>query len=109
MRLAPQAQTVQVVSRSALPPVAEPAEIDRLVSASIGGGQPIYRLDTDAIRDLRPDVLLSQDPCAVCAVPSGHVNAALEVLGCQAKFARSGDITAAHHRDRPQQDEKARW
>jgi iron complex transport system substrate-binding protein len=70
---------------SALPPLAEPAEIDRLVSASIGGGEPIYRLDTDAIRDLRPDVVLSQDLCAVCAVPSGHVNAALEVLGCQAK------------------------
>jgi iron complex transport system substrate-binding protein len=81
----PQAQTVQVVSYSALPPVAEPAEIDRLVSASISGGEPIYRLDTDAIRDLRPDVVLSQDLCAVCAVPSGHVNAALEVLGCQAE------------------------
>jgi iron complex transport system substrate-binding protein len=81
----PQAQTVQVVSHSALPPVAEPAEIDRLVSASIGGGEPIYRLDTDAIRDLRPDVVLSQDLCAVCAVPSGHVNAALEILGCQAE------------------------
>jgi iron complex transport system substrate-binding protein len=73
----PQAQTVQVVSHSALPPIAEPAEIDRLVSTSIGGGEPIYRLDTDAIRDLRPDVVLSQDLCAVCAVPSGHVNAAL--------------------------------
>ncbi len=81
----PQARTVQVVSRSALPPVAEPAEIDRLVSASIGGGQPIYRLDTDAISDLRPDLVLSQDLCAVCAVPSGHVNQALDVLGCQAE------------------------
>ena len=57
----PQARTVRVVSRSALPPVAEPAEIDRLVSASIGGGQPLYRLDIDAIRDLRPDLVLSQD------------------------------------------------
>jgi iron complex transport system substrate-binding protein len=81
----PQARTVQVVSRSALPAVAEPAEIDRLVSASIGGGQPLYRLDTDAIRDLRPDLVLSQDLCAVCAVPSGHVNQALDVLGCQAE------------------------
>ena len=81
----PQARTVQVVSRSALPPVAEPAEIDRLVSASIGGGQPIYRLDTDAIGDLRPDLVLAQDLCAVCAVPSGHVNQALDVLGCQAE------------------------
>jgi iron complex transport system substrate-binding protein len=81
----PQARTVQVVSRSALPPVAEPAEIDRLVSASIGGGQPLYRLDTDAIRNLRPDLVLAQDLCAVCAVPSGHVNQALDVLGCQAE------------------------
>jgi iron complex transport system substrate-binding protein len=81
----PQARTVQVVSRSVLPAVAEPAEIDRLVSASIGGGQPIYRLDTDAIRNLRPDLVLAQDLCAVCAVPSGHVNQALDVLGCQAE------------------------
>jgi iron complex transport system substrate-binding protein len=74
-----------VVSRSALPAVAEPAEIDRLVSASIGGGQPLYRLDTDAIGDLRPDLVLSQDLCAVCAVPSGQVNQALDVLGCRAE------------------------
>jgi iron complex transport system substrate-binding protein len=40
---------------------------------------------TDAIRDLRPDLVLSQDLCAVCAVPSGHVNQALDVLGCQAE------------------------
>jgi iron complex transport system substrate-binding protein len=81
----PQARTVQVVSRSALPAAADPAEIDRLVSASIGGGQPIYRLDTAAIRNLRPDLVLSQDLCAVCAVPSGHITQALEVLGCQAE------------------------
>jgi iron complex transport system substrate-binding protein len=81
----PQARRVRVVSRSALPAAAEPAEIDRLVSASISGGQPIYQLDTDAICDLRPDLVLSQDLCAVCAVPSGHVNQALDVLGCQAE------------------------
>jgi iron complex transport system substrate-binding protein len=81
----PQARTVQVVSRSALPPVAEPAEIDRLVSASVGGGQPLYRLDTQAIGELRPDLALAQDLCAVCAVPSGQVNQALDVLGCQAE------------------------
>jgi len=81
----PDARRVREVSRSTLPAAAEPAAIDRLVSASIGGGQPIYRLDTEAIRDLRPDLVLSQDLCAVCAVPSGHVNQALDVLGCQAE------------------------
>src|SRR5215217_7259362 len=81
----PQARTVRVVSRSALPAAVEPAEIDRLVSASIGGGQPLYRLDIDAIRELRPDLVLAQDLCAVCAVPSGQVTQALDVLGCQAE------------------------
>src|SRR5881396_1312119 len=85
MRLAPRGPDGAGGVAPALPPVAEPAEIDRLVSASIGGGQPIYRLDTDAIRDLRPDLVLSQDLCAVCAVPSGHINQALDVLGCQAE------------------------
>ena len=81
----PQARTVRVVSRSALPATTQPAEIDRLVSASIGGGQPLYWLDTDAIGDLRPDLVLTQDLCAVCAVPSGQVTQALDVLGCQAE------------------------
>jgi iron complex transport system substrate-binding protein len=74
-----------MVSMSALPPASTPAEVDRLVSASLGDGEPIYRLDEVAVRELHPDLVLSQDLCAVCAVPSGKVNEALEVLGCQAQ------------------------
>jgi iron complex transport system substrate-binding protein len=73
------------VSVSALPEASTPREVDRLVSASLGDGEPIYRLDEVAIRDLQPDLVISQDLCAVCAVPSGRVNEALEVLGCQAQ------------------------
>ncbi|MHB8682305.1 MAG: cobalamin-binding protein [Acidimicrobiales bacterium] len=79
------ARTKRVVSLSALPPGATPAEIDRLVSASLAGGDPIYRLDDEAVRELRPDIVLTQDLCAVCAVPSGHVNEALDSLGCSAE------------------------
>ena len=74
-----------IVSVSALPATSTPAEVDRLVSASLGDGEPIYTLDEVAMRDLQPDLVLSQDLCAVCAVPSGKVNEALEVLGCQAQ------------------------
>jgi iron complex transport system substrate-binding protein len=74
-----------IVSVSALPAVSTPAEVDRLVRSSLGDGEPIYRLDEIAMRDLQPDLVLSQDLCAVCAVPSGKVNEALEVLGCQAQ------------------------
>lgn len=81
----PQAKSKQVVSVSALPPGATPAEVDELVSASLAGGDPIYRLDEVAVRDLRPDIVITQDLCAVCAVPSGHVNDALDVLGCRAE------------------------
>ncbi len=81
----PAARTKRSVSFSALPPAAEPAEVDRMVSASIDGGEPIYRLDREAVRELRPDLVLTQDLCAVCAVPSGRVNEALEALGCRAE------------------------
>ena len=80
-----EARRKRVVSFSALPDAAGPAEIDALVRDSIGGSAPIYRLDEEAVRDLRPDVVLTQDLCAVCAVPSGQVNAALDVLGCSAE------------------------
>ena len=46
--------------------------------------EPIYRLDNAKIRAIRPDVILAQDLCRVCAVPSGAVQDALDVIGCRA-------------------------
>jgi iron complex transport system substrate-binding protein len=80
----PAARSKRAVTRSSLSEASEPEEVDRLVAESVASGDPIYRLDTAAVRELRPDIVLSQDLCAVCAVPSGYVNDALEVLGCQA-------------------------
>jgi iron complex transport system substrate-binding protein len=79
------ARAKPAVSLSALAPATDPAEVDRRVSESINGGEPIYRLDTEAMRALDPELVLTQDLCAVCAVPSGHVHEALEVLGCSAE------------------------
>lgn len=81
----PQARGKRLVSHSALPAGAGPAEVDRLVTDSLDGGSPIYRLDHEAIRELRPDVVITQDLCAVCAVPSGHVHEALDLLGSPAE------------------------
>src|SRR6266576_1868639 len=81
----PAARGKRIVSHSTLPTGALPAEVDRLVSESLDGGTPIYRLDHEAIRELRPDVVITQDLCAVCAVPSGHVHEALDLLGCPAE------------------------
>ena len=82
----PEATTKTVVSHSTLPTdTADPAEIDRLVAGSIGEGEPIYRLDTAQFAALQPDVILTQDLCRVCAVPTGHVEEALDSLGCSAE------------------------
>jgi len=79
-----EAASKRVVSHTNLPSGADPAEIDRLVSASMSDGDPTYSLDRDAVRDLQPDLVITQDLCAVCAVPAGDVRAALDVLGCGA-------------------------
>ena len=82
----PQAATLPVVSRSLLPPTArEPFEIDAEVSRISGEGSPLFSLDEGLIQQLQPDVILTQDLCRVCAVPSGHVKEALEKLGCEAE------------------------
>jgi iron complex transport system substrate-binding protein len=61
-----------------------PAEIDRYVRDQLAGGGDLYTLHAQALADLRPDLILTQDLCRVCALPSGHVDAALDYLGCRA-------------------------
>jgi iron complex transport system substrate-binding protein len=61
-----------------------PAEIDSYVRAQLAAGADLYTLHAQALADLRPDLILTQDLCRVCALPSGHVEDALGYLGCQA-------------------------
>jgi iron complex transport system substrate-binding protein len=61
-----------------------PAEIDIYVRDQIANGEDLYTLHADALARLRPDLILTQDLCRVCALPSGHVSEALDYLGCRA-------------------------
>jgi len=61
-----------------------PGEIDRYVRAQLAAGADLYTLHARALADLEPDLILTQDLCRVCALPSGHVDDALGYLGCQA-------------------------
>jgi len=79
----PEAVMKPVVSRSALPqgrPLGA-REIDDAVRGKLAEGQPLYILDTDLLRREQPDVVLTQDLCRVCAVPTGQVQQALDKLG----------------------------
>lgn len=81
-----EATQLPVVSRSQLPPgLRAPSEIDATVSGMSDQGEPLFALDSALIQQLAPDVILTQDLCKVCAVPSGDVQAALDKIGCDAE------------------------
>jgi iron complex transport system substrate-binding protein len=61
-----------------------PGEIDSYVRAQFAQGADLYTLHADALAALKPDLILTQDLCRVCALPSGQVDAALDHLGCHA-------------------------
>jgi iron complex transport system substrate-binding protein len=80
----PEARSKPIVSDTALPqdhPLSA-GEVDRLVGGFMENREAIYVLDKDLIRKIQPDLILAQDLCRVCAVPSGQVEDALSELGC---------------------------
>lgn len=81
----PEARTRRVVSRTTMPPGLTPSEIDAHVTARMAAGEDLYTLDEEAFRDINPDLVLTQDLCAVCAVDVSDVDAAMTQLGCQGK------------------------
>ena len=61
-----------------------PGEIDRYVRDQLAAGADLYTLHAQALAELRPELILTQDLCRVCALPTDHVEDALGYLGCQA-------------------------
>src|SRR5664279_1190628 len=62
-----------------------PREIDDYVRDRLAAGADLYTLHADALAGLAPDLILTQDLCRVCAVPTGRVEDALGHLGCRAE------------------------
>ncbi len=78
--------TRQITETSA-DPAPNPAEIDRAVSAALAEGRSLYELDAQLLRELEPDLILTQDLCAVCSIDlasvrriAAYLNPAPEIL-----------------------------
>lgn len=56
------------VTRDVLPPGLDAAGIDAAVRERTESGEAIYELDEDLLHDLRPDLIVTQELCPVCAV-----------------------------------------
>jgi iron complex transport system substrate-binding protein len=70
------------VVRTAMPDhvATDSASIDAFVRARAEAGEPMYELDEELLRRLKPDLLITQSLCDVCAVSESLVGRAVQIL-----------------------------
>jgi iron complex transport system substrate-binding protein len=90
-----EARQRRIVSNTTLPEGLTPAQIDAAVRARLAAGEDLYTLDEGALRTIDPDLVVTQDLCAVCAVDISEVDKALEHLGCRADVLTLDPMTLA--------------
>lgn len=71
-----EAQRLPKVTRSLLPAGVASAEIDALVRQRMADGGALYTLDMPLLEELRPELILTQALCDVCAVAEAEVRQA---------------------------------
>ena len=70
----PEAASLPIVTRSTLGlEEKDSGGIEAAVSLAAAEGRSLYAVDTAAIRALKPDLVVAQDICHVCAVPADQV------------------------------------
>jgi iron complex transport system substrate-binding protein len=74
------ARELPKITRDALPAGLSPAQIDAAVKELTLRGESIYELDAELLRDLRPELIVTQALCSVCAVSYEDVRALAEEL-----------------------------
>ncbi|UEX79357.1 ABC transporter substrate-binding protein [Spiribacter halobius] len=92
------------VSQALIDPAQTPAAIDREVRERSARGAPLYQVDAAALAALRPDLVLAQSLCDVCAPTPGGLTAeavagasvlSLDARDLQGVFAEIAHIAEA--------------
>lgn len=82
----PEARSRRAVVHCAIPlEDLTPAEVDSAVSTQLRVGGSIYTVDTELLKSLKPDLILAQDLCDVCAPSGTETERALAALDGKAK------------------------
>jgi iron complex transport system substrate-binding protein len=76
----PGIEDVPVVTSARIGPTPTSRGIDAAVRVALKSALTIYEIDVDRLRDARPDVIVTQDLCDVCAVSLDDVRAAVARL-----------------------------
>ncbi len=70
-------KSLPVLTEASISSDASSADIDRQVKSILERGLSLYRVKTDLLRQLKPDVIVTQTQCEVCAVSESELNRAL--------------------------------
>jgi iron complex transport system substrate-binding protein len=87
------ARTKRIVIHSRIPKDAPPAEIDRLVRDYVSHGESLYAVDAQALEELAPDLIVTQDLCHVCAASPDDLATALT------RFAHAPQVLCLNPQD----------
>lgn len=76
-----EARAKPIAVRAALPlETMSSSEIDAAVSGQLASGASLYTVDENLIRDLQPDLIITQELCQVCAPSGNEISEALKQL-----------------------------
>jgi iron complex transport system substrate-binding protein len=83
----PSVARLSALTEAKFNPEGTSAEIDQRVKKIVADALSVYRVDAPKLRELRPDVIVTQSQCEVCAVSESDVEAAVaEWLGARPKI-----------------------
>lgn len=73
-------EAIPVCTRARLNPIGSSREINDAVKDALKNALSIYEVLNDALAEVKPDIIITQDQCEVCAVALDDVKAAAECL-----------------------------
>jgi iron complex transport system substrate-binding protein len=73
----PEIQSLPVCTAARLDASASSAEIDKQIKSLLERALSIYEIDVARLRELKPDIILTQAQCEVCAVSLADLEKAL--------------------------------
>jgi iron complex transport system substrate-binding protein len=76
----PEVQEKPVITASGISPSLRSDEVHQDVKRHLHPTHSLYRIDEDLLRELHPDLILTQELCEVCAISAGQVRMAARVL-----------------------------
>ena len=88
-----QARDRRVVIHSRIPADASAEEIDRLVREYVSRGESLYSVDAQALEEVAPDLIITQDLCHVCAASPDDLATAL------ARFSPAPEVLCLNPQD----------